>query len=277
MSLAPRARRGCSHPAVDLHGRRRTLPGRLRQVVVRPPSAGGLRPTEMAHREGIRGQGFRKRVRAGKTSSESSVILTRRPRCAQRQRGRRPPRSPSRTDSARSSGRGLVARRCARHAHAHSGAPSTRARRDRRRHPRAPDRDGSRHRLRRDRRAFRRAPPRSGDHRRGPCARASRALRLARPRKRRAPQVDRRSARRCDRDGAGSEAPLRRRRRPRPASIQLSTGTASSTSTSATITAGASVGRSRAEMIWSSAASAWICARICCTRSGFSERKLVAF
>lgn len=77
MVVVPRARRGCSHPAVDLHGRAGTLPGRLRQVVVAmvvgPPSSD--RPTGVARREGVRSQGFRKRVRAGKTSDESSIIL----------------------------------------------------------------------------------------------------------------------------------------------------------------------------------------------------------
>ncbi len=73
MVVVPRARRGCSHPALDLHGRCRDLPGRLRQVVVGPPSPDG--PTGVARREGVRSQGFRKRVRAGKTSDESSIIL----------------------------------------------------------------------------------------------------------------------------------------------------------------------------------------------------------
>lgn len=73
MVVVPRVRRGCSHPAVDLHGRSGTLPGRLRHVVVGPPSPD--RPTGVARREGIRSQGFRKRVRAGKTSDESSIIL----------------------------------------------------------------------------------------------------------------------------------------------------------------------------------------------------------
>ena len=58
---------------------------------------------------------------------------------------------------------------------------------------------------------------------------------------------------------------------------QLSTGTASSRSTSTTASFGACAGRSRAEITWSSEASAWIRERICWTRSGFSERKLVAF
>ena len=34
--------RGCSHPAFDLHGRGRNLPGRLRQVVAHPPASEAL-------------------------------------------------------------------------------------------------------------------------------------------------------------------------------------------------------------------------------------------
>ena len=74
MVVVPRARRGCSHPAVDLHGRcrdsaRTSTSGGL----VGPPSSD--RPTGVARRDGVRSHGFRKRVRAGKTSDESSIIL----------------------------------------------------------------------------------------------------------------------------------------------------------------------------------------------------------
>ena len=40
---------------------------------MRPPSSD--RPTGVARQEGVRSQGFRKRVRAGKTSNESPIIL----------------------------------------------------------------------------------------------------------------------------------------------------------------------------------------------------------
>ena len=138
----PRARRECSHPAVDLHGRRRTLPGRLRQVVVHPPSSVGQRPTEVVRRREIRSQGFRKRVRAGKTSDESSIILTGRPRPAQRQHVRRPARSPSRRGSVRSSGLIRGDRGCARRARARARPPTAPARRARGRRRRAGDRAG---------------------------------------------------------------------------------------------------------------------------------------
>ena len=110
----PRARRGCSHPAVDLHGRAGLCPDVYVGwwCVLRWSD----RPTEVAHREWIRGQGFRKRVRAGETSSESSIILTRRPWRAQRRRARRLPRSPFRPDSARSSRPPRGARRSAQRA-----------------------------------------------------------------------------------------------------------------------------------------------------------------
>lgn len=98
--------------------------------------------------------------------------------------------------------------------------------------------------------------------------------RLSRPR---GPRALDRFAPHCGRGDAADRAPPRRLRPRRRVPTQLSTATASSTSTSTIASLADCDGRSRAEMTCSSGASAWIRARICCTRSGFSERKLVAF
>ena len=106
------------------------------------------------------------------------------------------------------------------------------------------------------------------------------ADRQTRLRRRRDGDSPPRTAVELDRD---ERAPLAERRdgRHRTSPGQASAGTSSAIGTSASAEAsiGASVdcGSSRADTTCSGPASAWIRWRIDCTRSGFSERKAVAF
>ena len=211
---------------------------------------------------------------AGKLWIRTSLILTPRPRSAQRTP------SPARLNRPRiraTTGGGRGAGRCCRERQAmpraRALARAQRSLRGRARARRPPVRAERGSRRRRNR--VPPAPPRFG--RRSVRRRSPPAFAMSEPPHQRQPRKcpwPRAAAAGPLRSDRGARAPVPLDRAPHCARAAAAAGASSESFSGGVSTA---VGRSRAETTWSGPASAWIRARICCVTSGCSRRKAVAF